>query len=92
MTLEEHLSTLKYNSDETSHITVNKSKCLECRTKACVYVCPVACYEHQGNSILFQWSACVECGACEIACQSLGVGAIIWNNPRGGFGVVFREG
>ena len=33
---------------------------------------------------------CLECGTCRVLCEASG--DIIWNYPRGGYGVLFKFG
>jgi len=39
--------------------------------------------------VLFNYEQCFECGACYLVCNT--AGAISWNYPEGGAGVVFRR-
>jgi ferredoxin like protein len=33
---------------------------------------------------------CMECGTCRVLCEE--AGDIVWNYPRGGYGVLFKFG
>ena len=56
---------------------------------ACLYVCPANVYSEQNWRIVADWAGCVECGTCRIAASPAG---LTWVFPRGGFGIVYREG
>ena len=74
---------------EKPHIKVDVEICRTCELKPCLYVCPVENYKLEDDEIQFSCDACVECGACRVACSA---GAIQWSYPQGGFGVCFRFG
>ncbi|MDH7479765.1 MAG: ferredoxin family protein, partial [Syntrophomonadaceae bacterium] len=42
------------------------------------------------GEISFDCAGCLECGTCRVVCPR--PGAIEWNYPRGGFGIVYRYG
>jgi len=71
------------------HIKVDAEACKRCGPKECLYVCPVENYKLEESGIVFSSDACLECGACRVACRA---GAVEWSYPGGGFGVVFRYG
>ncbi|NQT74475.1 MAG: 4Fe-4S binding protein [Chloroflexi bacterium] len=89
MNIEDKLLLIRFNSDQSAHIKLNKDLCVDCEERGCLYVCPVNAYQIEGNEMTFDWSACLECGACRIVCSR---GALNWEYPRGGFGVCFRYG
>ena len=91
MIIEDRLLKIRYVVDnQNPHIMIDYSVCEGCNLKPCVYICPVNNYRlDEDGKVEFSWEACVECGACRIACQE---GAITWNYPRGGFGVCYRYG
>ena len=89
MKIEEKTALNLYHVDDKPHIEVNKEICRQCPHRRCTYVCPVKNYTLEGEEICFSHEACVECGACRIACDQ---GAITWDYPRGGFGISYIVG
>lgn len=89
MNIEDKLYQTRFNLDTISHIEVDIRVCENCPDKPCLYVCPVQNYKLKDGKLSFEWSSCIECGACRVACEW---GAVAWNYPRGGFGVSLRYG
>jgi len=91
MIIDDRLTHIRYVVDsQNPHILVDRKICQTCPHKPCLYICPVQNYTlDEEGQINFRWEACVECGACRIVCEA---GAIVWNYPRGGFGVCYRYG
>ena len=90
MNIDEKVSLICYHlGQEKPHISIDKEICRTCQLRACLYICPVENYRLENDEIQFSWEACVECGACRVACTA---GAIQWSYPRGGAGVCFRYG
>jgi ferredoxin like protein len=88
--ITEHIFELaSYRIDREAHIILNRDVCRPCEHRACLFVCPAACYQWNDNSsrIDFAYEACLECGTCLIVCDK---GALKWNYPKGGYGVRFR--
>src|SRR5512140_2456426 len=92
LTLENRLGLDKYELDEQSHITVEQSRCVSCAARPCLTVCPAQVYKQVEDRIAVAFENCLECGTCQISCESGGNGGITWRYPRGGFGVIFRYG
>jgi ferredoxin like protein len=93
MSLDARLGLDKYEIDEEqSHIHIEQSLCLACGLKPCLTVCPAAVYVLADGAVVARYENCLECGTCQIACDTGGNGAITWNPPRGGFGIVYRYG
>jgi ferredoxin like protein len=86
--LEDKLFLVRTKPDKISHITVDQAKCDACSRKICVVLCPSGTYKEENGKLLATFENCLECGTCQIACPQ----AIRWENPRGGFGVTFRNG
>lgn len=86
--IEDKLYTLKYNTDETSHLIPDLSKCLQCQEKTCTIVCPanVYCYNETEKKLTVSYEKCLECGACRIACEHIN-----WKYPKSGKGVNFKK-
>ena len=58
--------------------------------KLFVQVCPAHVYsEEPDGTISVEYAACLECGTCLAVAPP---GTLTWHYPRGGMGVVFREG
>jgi len=92
-TLDGLLGLDKYEIDEqNSHIQIDQSRCELCEKQPCLTVCPAQVYILDGNLINARYENCLECGTCQIACDSLGKGGITWRPPQGGFGIVYRYG
>lgn len=77
--------------DDEAHIKLNKEYCRSCGDKPCMYACPAGLYTLKDDEIQFDYAGCLECGTCRLVCPRSGM-ALIWNYPRGGFGVQFRYG
>jgi len=92
LTLEYRLGLDKYELDEKSHIAVDQSRCQQCETQPCLTVCPARVYKLVENRITIAYENCLECGTCQVACDSGGKGGIDWRYPQGGFGIIFRYG
>ena len=76
--------------DEEKHIVLNREVCAQCPTRTCISACPAGLYTLKDGEISFDCAGCLECGTCRVVCPR--PGAIEWNYPRGGFGIVYRYG
>ena len=74
LSLDRRLGLDKYEIDSQSHIEVDQEKCAKCETKVCLYVCPAEVYKLEGDRIVCNYEDCLECGTCQIACHSGGMG------------------
>ena len=93
LSLDARLGLDKYEIDEeNSHITVNQTLCQSCELKPCLTVCPAEVYKWVDGQIVVRYENCLECGTCEISCETGGNGSIVWQPPVGGFGIIFRYG
>ncbi|MBK8048796.1 MAG: 4Fe-4S dicluster domain-containing protein [Anaerolineales bacterium] len=93
LTLDDLLGLDRYEIDEEqSHIQVDQSRCQRCQLQPCLTVCPAAVYVVTEGEVTARYENCLECGTCQIACDSGGAGGITWRPPRGGFGIAFRYG
>lgn len=91
MKIEDKLFLNRYIADDNCHIKiVNRDKCLECEKKPCTYVCPAKVYswDEKEKRIAIAYEGCVECGTCRYACPPH---IIDWRNPRGGFGIQYKN-
>jgi ferredoxin like protein len=90
-TVPERLARNRYALDEQSHIEIDQAVARsEGMGELLVRVCPAHVFsEAPDGSILVQHAACLECGTCLALAAP---GAIRWRYPRGGCGVVYREG
>ena len=87
--IQDKLATIKYNCDNKTHLIVDFEKCKKCKDKVCTKICPAKVYEvDEYNEMIVQYENCLECGACRIACPK---GAITWNYPSSGCGVIFKN-
>jgi ferredoxin like protein len=83
----------RFEIDEThSHITVDSARCAICTARPCLTVCPAQVYRWIEERIAIRYENCLECGTCQVTCDSLGQGGIDWRPPAGGFGIRFRYG
>lgn len=91
-TVPERLARNHYELDEgESHIEVDQDVV---RRTGCgptlVAICSAHVYRLEDDgSVGVEYAACLECGTCLAVAAP---GALRWHYPRGGFGVVFREG
>jgi ferredoxin like protein len=91
MSVLEKLAANKYDLDEGNpHIEVDQEVCREvCHEQACLFVCPASVYSLRDDVIFADWAGCLECGTCKVTCPPQ---ALHWVYPRGGFGVIYRQG
>ena len=89
--IKRRLGTLRYTTDskDHAHITTKPEICVKCPHSRCTFVCPAQCYERIEGRLVFRYEDCVECGACDIACDQ---GSVTWNMPRGPYGVRYAYG
>jgi ferredoxin like protein len=88
---EDRMATVHFDVAESPHIVIDGDTCRGCTTKACVSVCPANLFVPlRDGGILFNYEQCFECGSCYLVCNN--EGAITWNYPEGGKGVVLRRG
>jgi ferredoxin like protein len=89
--IKRRLATLRYTTDskEHAHITVKPPICAKCPHSFCTFVCPAKCYERIDGRLVFRYEDCVECGACDVACDQ---GSVTWSMPRGPYGVRYAYG
>ena len=87
MGIDEKLSINKYNLDETTHITVEQSKCKACVPQPCLTICPAGVYRKENGEIQVNHAGCLECATCLTACP---MGSISWTYPQGSFGISYR--
>lgn len=92
LSLDARLGLDKYQIDENSHIEIDRTCCSRCQLKPCLAVCPAAVYKLVDGEIIARYENCLECGTCQISCDSAGEGGLTWRNPQGGYGVIFRYG
>lgn len=91
MTLDDKLSTIKYEPDINSHLNPDFEQCKICKSKICNKICPAGVYEwlEDEKKLLVKYENCLECGACRIACEKK---CINWEYPKGTKGVIFKRG
>jgi ferredoxin like protein len=88
MTIDHLLALVHYDVDRHAHITVDTARCTLCPHRDCLTTCPAQCYVLSSEGQMeFSYEACLECGTCRIVCDR---DAIVWEYPRGGFGMGFR--
>jgi ferredoxin like protein len=93
LSLDARLGLDRYQIDEeNSHITIDQARCKVCALRPCLTVCPAGVYTWSEDHVAVHYENCLECGTCQIACDSGGQGGITWRNPQGGFGIAFRYG
>lgn len=93
LTLDARLGLDKYEIDEEqSHILVDQERCKSCNLKPCLTACPANVYQWVDEHVAVRYENCLECGTCQISCDTGGNKGITWRNPQGGFGIMFRYG
>ncbi|NPV26517.1 MAG: ferredoxin family protein [Firmicutes bacterium] len=91
LSTEQLLSINKFSvDDEAKHIILDRQICGRCESKPCRFACPAGLYSIKDGEISFDPVGCLECGTCRVVCSH--PGAITWQYPRGGFGVIYRYG
>ena len=88
--IEDKLTTIKYNCCRKPHLKVNQDLCRNCESRCCTHICPakVYSYNEDTNEIEVEDENCLECGACRIACP---LNAIDWEYPKGDYGVIYKN-
>jgi ferredoxin like protein len=87
---EDRMALVDFRVAPEAHIEVDSEVCRSCTTRACVVACPADLFAPTADGgILFNYEQCFECGTCYLVCNN--EGAITWNYPEGGHGVVFRR-
>ena len=89
MRIEEKLKVNAWIINEENHIQIKKEFCMKCKKRICIKICPGKCFYEIDSEIMHSHDSCLECGACRIVCP---FNAIIWNYPKGGYGVWYRFG
>lgn len=89
LNVERRLGLNSFDTDEESHIKVNRELCKERDIEILLRVCPAKCFTLSSGELVFSRLGCLECGACRAAASP---GAIDWNFPRGGTGIRYRYG
>lgn len=92
MKLDDKLYLVRFNTDKQNHIKIaDNDVCVKCQDKPCTRVCPAHVYDwdEEENRISVGYEGCLECGTCRIACPK---NNILWEYPRGGFGVSWKNG
>lgn len=89
-TLQDKLSTVKYRCDHTSHLSADQEKCKKCKERSCTFVCPAGVWgnDESTQKSTIEYENCLECGACRIACP---YGAIGWEYPKAGCGIIYKQ-
>ena len=91
-TVTERLDRNRYETDvEQSHIQIDqKAAAATGAGLLLVRVCPAHVYSQQlDGTIGVLYAACLECGTCLAVAPP---GVLSWHYPRGGKGIIFREG
>jgi ferredoxin like protein len=87
MKIQNRIDNLVFRTDAESHIKANAEKCRLCPDKPCLNICPAQMFTlSPAGELINSYEGCLECGCCYLICPEL-----IWQYPRGGYGVAFRE-
>ncbi|MHB1651991.1 MAG: ferredoxin family protein [Desulfitobacteriaceae bacterium] len=92
MKLEDKLYLVRFNTDKQNHIRIaDGDVCLKCQDKPCTLICPAHVYDwdNEEKRIAVGYEGCLECGTCRVGCP---FSNILWEYPRGGFGVSWKNG
>ncbi len=93
LSTSERLGADAFDTDTSPHLTLSDpALCRTCPDKPCIAVCPAEVYHWESDRLRISYESCLETGACRIACQSLGRGALVWAFPPAGKGVQYRLG
>lgn len=90
--IDEKISSVKFFVDEKyCHLKIKSEEvCLNCERKPCLSFCPAGVYRLDSHGkILINYQACLECGSCRVGCP---FNNILWDYPRGGFGLNYKFG
>ncbi len=86
----ETMAATEFRVHSQAHIVVDGAVCADCTTRHCIVACPANLFvPTTDGGIVFNYEQCFECGTCYLVCNH--EGAITWNYPAGGHGVVFRR-
>ncbi|TFE67934.1 ferredoxin family protein [Methylacidiphilum caldifontis] len=91
--VEEKLYQNRYRVDEgRPHIKIkDREICSLCSHKICTVLCPAGCYRKGTDSaVSLITDGCLECGTCQVIC--LEHKNILWEYPRGGYGILYKFG
>lgn len=90
--VEEKLYQNRYVVDSGKpHISVVEHKTPSANLLALTRICPAGCYtQNELGQVEIAADGCMECGTCRVLCEPSG--DIVWNYPRGGYGVLFKFG
>lgn len=91
-TVAERLDRNRYDTDpKQSHIVVDQAAAKAANAgPLLVRMCPAHVYSLQPDgSVGVMYAACLECGTCLAVVPP---GVLSWHYPRGGRGIVYREG
>ena len=90
LAFEDRMATVEFRVADRAHIVVDSDVCRSCTTKACVSACPANLFVPTADGgVLFNYEQCFECGTCYMVCNK--EGALTWEYPLGGHGVVLRS-
>lgn len=90
MKITEKLTLNIIKNDQESHIKIDQNICKACKEHFCIRACPANLYsQNEKGDIVVEYTGCLECGTCMIACI---YGSVKWQYPKGGFGVQYRFG
>lgn len=90
-TLGAVLEAMDFDVAPTAHITLDSSRCDGCSTHICVSACPAELFVRTSDGgIIFNYERCFECGTCLHLCNV--EGALTWQYPTLGHGVIFHHG
>jgi ferredoxin like protein len=90
--VEEKLYQNRYVVDQgTPHIKVKEHTVPSPELKSLVTACPAGCYSFNDHGkVEIATDGCFECGTCRIVTAE--TEDIIWDYPRGGYGVAYKFG
>ena len=90
LSFQDRMATAHFVVSPNAHIVVDGRKCADCSTRGCVVACPANLFVPTADGgLVFNYEQCFECGTCYLVCNE--EGAIRWNYPEGGHGVVFHH-
>lgn len=89
LSLAERLDLVRRRFADESHIEVDQEAFRDDPDRAVLFICPARVFKlnEDDGSCIVNHEDCLECGTCQVARRYT-----TWRNPKGGFGVTYREG
>ena len=88
--IENKLTSIKYNCSKNTHLRVNQEMCRNCQKRPYCYICPAKVYSWADtqSKLNVEYENCLECGACKVVCPFK---SIDWEYPNASCGVILKN-